>query len=573
MELESQLSEIKEVDYNSSFSKNSSNYIYQKGTTNDKHKTILNELKNFNYDNVATNKMRFVNFNYILNSVLKLKDSIKNDIPLKKYIQHAKPITSSNINLTLKEKKMNKFDFILKTENKLITKKLNKKLNKEIINLNNKNNKNFYFARMCNIETKKMNSNITNKIILIQKNIRGFLSKKIIYERINSEIAKNIINSVLMIQREFRKFLIRKKSLDKYIIKIIQKERKNKCNKIIDLFSLYHYHNYFLKHLLIKKIVITRYLSAQLIQSTFKSYILRRKVLKILKLHKNSYELIYPFEADSVKIKIFTEGFNGFKAYEYYKCPIRECFITYIDKKNIKPGKYLCQMIINGNTSYDKRYKVVSKNDNLYNIIPIGNYQKKKPKKSKVIKNIKDKEKQINDELDNFYFYYYNNIEEKEINKENSISSNSDSYKNYNKNNINYLNQLDENDPDQVIDISKNKNYNKMNNFYLKSNYNYVKDYNNKKKEKEFNENKIKNMYDNLKLQKDDDSITNSEYLNYNNILDELSQSAKSFTSNISIKNINFYSKKTHKTKFQKNNNSKSKNIKKSKKKKYDIKF
>ena len=63
MELESQLSEIKEVDYNSSFSKNSSNYIYQKGTTNDKHKTILNELKTFNYDNVATNKMRFVNFN------------------------------------------------------------------------------------------------------------------------------------------------------------------------------------------------------------------------------------------------------------------------------------------------------------------------------------------------------------------------------------------------------------------------------------------------------------------------------------------------------------------------------
>ena len=569
MELESQLSEIKEVDYNSSFSKNSSNYIYQKGTTNDKHKTILNELKTFNYDNVATNKMRFVNFNYILNSVLKLKDLIKNDIPLKKYIQHAKPITSSNINLTLKEKKMNKFDFILKTENKLITKKLNKKLNKEIINFNNKNNKNFYFTRMCNIETKKMNSNITNKIILIQKNIRGFLSKKIIYERINSEIAKNIINSVLMIQREFRKFLIRKKSLDKYIIKIIQKERKNKCNKIIDLFSLYHYHNYFLKHLLIKKIVITRYLSAQLIQSTFKSYILRRKVLKILKLHKNSYELIYPFEADSVKIKIFTEGFNGFKIYEYYKCPIREYFTTYIDKKNIKPGKYLCQMIINDNTSYDKRYKVVNKNDNLYNIIPIGNYKKKKPKKSKVIKNIKDKDKQINDELDNFYFYYYNNIEEKEINKENSISSNSDSYKNYNKNNINYLNQLDENDPDQVIDISKNKNYNKMNNFYLKSNYNYVKDYNNKKKEKEFNENKIKNMYDNLKLQKDDDSITNSEYLNYNNILDELSQSAKSFTSNISIKNINFYSKKTHKTKFQKNNNSKSKNIKKSKKKKY----
>ena len=48
---------------------------------------------------------------------------------------------------------------------------------------------------------------------------------------------------------------------------------------------------------------------------------------------------------------------------------------------------------------------------------------------------------------------------------------------------------------------------------------------------------------------KKDDSIQ-SQKLNYINILDELSQLSSSSKSNFSMKNINLYSKKTHKTKF-----------------------
>ena len=50
-----------------------------------------------------------------------------------------------------------------------------------------------------------------------------------------------------------------------------------------------------------------------------------------------------------------------------------------------------------------------------------------------------------------------------------------------NNNRINYLNEIDD-DPDQVIDISKSRYNYKYNNTYLKSNYNYVKEYQNKKK-------------------------------------------------------------------------------------------
>ena len=591
IDLDSQLSEIREENYNSNSSKNSSNFISQKINIQKEYKmnNNNNNLSDFNYEKVANNKMQYININVIINSILKLKDVLKTNHPLSKYIQYAKPYDKiSSIKIDSKKIKNTNTGLILNKNNTNIINKIKttKKINKEIINFNQNNiKKNFYFTRMYNIEQKKTNSKFINKIIFLQKSIRGYLSKKIINSNIHNEIAKNIITSVLIIQRAFRKFLIKKKSLDNYIINIINKERNNKSNKIIQLFTRYHYKILFLKKLLIKKIIITRHLSAQLIQSTFKSYILRRQILIILKKQKKCYCLIYPFEANSVEIKIFNNGINNnCKVYEYNKCPIRKYFVTYINKKDIKPGEYLCQMIVDDNIIYDKRYKCVNKNNNLYNLIPIGNYIKKKPKYNKKgINNSKndpkEKDKKIKDELDNFYFYYYSNENSKENSIDISHSQNSEkSNKNRNNNKINYLNEIDEDDPDQVIDISKSIFNNKYNNSYLKSNLNYVKEYTNKKKQKEIYENKIKNIYENIYSSKNDNennSIHNSEYLNYNYILEELSKSSvKSFTSNKSM-NINSYSKKTHQGKFKKNENSHNKNIKKSKNKNknYNIQF
>ena len=577
----SQLSEIKEIDYNSNDSQNSNNNVYKKENKNKEYKTNVNKLKEFNYDKVATNKMKYINFNNINNSILKLKEVLQINNQLSKYIQHAKPYNILDIkykeniypDININEK------LLLNKEKNIANKSIFKKLRKNVINFNNRNTKkNFYFSRMNNIESKKLNLNLTNKIILLQKHIRGFLTKKIINSSINNEISRNIITSILIIQRAIRKFLFRKKYFDNYIIKIINKERNIKCNKIIQLFRSYYYRNSFLKNLLIKKIVITRHLSAELIQSTFKSHILRKKILPILKKEKKSFLLIYPFKAQSVQIKIFINGINNnnYKIYDYSICPIRKCFVTYINKKEIKPGKYICQMLVDKIIALDKRYKSVKKDNNLYNLIPIGNNKSKKLKQLKngINEIPEDKDKKIKKEIDNFYFYYYNNEEEKEIDNDISFSNNSN--KEIQNNNKNYLNKIDDNDPDQVIDISKSKFNYKYNNSYLKSNYNYIKEYKNKRKEKELIENRIKNIWDNLYLkkeEKDNDSINNSENLNYKYILEEISQSSvKSFNTNINVKNLDSYSKRTHKTKFKKNI-SKSKNPKKTKKKKYDIKF
>ena len=64
---------------------------------------------------------------------------------------------------------------------------------------------------MSNIENKKSIHNMNEKIIMIQKHVRGFLSKKIIDEEVNKIIAKRIINKILIIQRVIKNFLYKKK--------------------------------------------------------------------------------------------------------------------------------------------------------------------------------------------------------------------------------------------------------------------------------------------------------------------------------------------------------------------------
>ena len=602
MDVESQISEVKPIENNTINTINSSNYIYQKAIIKDNYEKMVNELRSLNFENIANNKMHHMNFNFLINSIINIKKTINKNNPFMKYIKYVKPYNINNSKVNIKN---NKNKLLLTEKNNIKIKKIddiNINLKEKIINFNRskKNLRNFYFTRMCNIEHKKINTNITDKIILLQKNIRGYLSKKIVDEYINNEIAKNIIDNILTIQRAIRKFLLKKKSLDKLIINIIKNERNNKGNKITDIFSLYHYRNLYKKHLIIKKIVITRYKSASLIQSKFKAFILQRKVEQILQKEKKSYILTYPFSAENVKIKIYMDELNTYKIYNYFICPIRNYFITYIDKKSLEPGEYLCHIIVNDNIKIDKRYKYTDRHNILYNLIPFGNYliKRKKPKqieieiekKNKEIKKQKDKDKKINDELENFYIYYYNNDNNNNNNNSNSYNSYSNSEQENNK--LNYRNQIDDDDPDQVIDISNQMYKSKLNNYFLNSNYKYIKkNYKidkkktgkNKKKDikkdilnmkyklkenlkMEANNNTGQNLFqyklDILGSKDDEDKLYQSQSLNYNNILDELSQSANSVVSNISVRNINFYSKQTHEAKFT-NGNKKKKKAKK----------
>ena len=593
----SQITEVKSLEFNSLNSINSSNFIYKKAVIKEKYEKLSNELRTLNFEKIANNKMQHMNFNFLINSIINLKKITNQNSPFMKYIKYVKPYIIPNSKINKQKKKK----LTINKRSKL-TKKIDLlKLNEHIINFNrnNKNYKNFYYTRMCNIEFKKINSNITEKIILLQKNIRGYLSKKIVDENINNAIAKNIINNILIIQRNFRKFLLKKKSIDKVIIKIIKNERIIKSNKITDLFSLYHYRNKYKKYLIIKKIVIIRYKSALLIQSKFKSYIIHKKIKDILKKERQSYILTYPFQAKNVQIKIYKKKLNKYFAYDYFICPIRKYFIAYISKKSIEPGEYYCHILVDNIIKIDKRYKFITKNNIVYNLISFGNYisKRKKPKqieienekKNKELKMQKEKDKKISDELENFYIYYYNDIENNNnSNSFNSYSTNSE----HERNKFDYRNQIDDDDPDQVIDVTNQIYKSSIYNFYFKPNKS-IKDNNfnlkNKKRKtdeilkRKIDEDRMKNIMQKFETlekenenEKDDDdekdSLNQSESLKFNNKLDEISQQSNSVISNKSLRNIYSYSKIKDEIGFINNklkpSKEKSKNKKKVKKKK-----
>ena len=476
-------------------------FIYKKIIIKEKTKNIKDNLCLLNYEKFAKYKMKNMSINFLLNTIFKIKNSLNKESPIMKYIKNVKLYDYSNLINNTNKKDIkdtfifntnNDFDFLPKNEKKFDLS------GKEI------HYKNSYFSRMIHIDKKIIIHSKKEKIVLIQKYIRGFLQKKKIDEEVNKIIIKKFLDKILIIQNKVRKFLSKKNSLSKMIINIILQERKAKSDKIIDLFSLYHFRNFYKKNLFIKKIIKQRYESILIIQNKYRSYIFKKKVKQIISDEKKVFVLTYPFNAEKVQIKIYYNMNKSYKSFDFFKCPIRKYFMLYIDKNNFNPGEYLCHMIINGNVILDKRYKYIVDKDNiLYNLIYIGdinpqfeieNFNKKKSEKKK---NKKRKKKIIEEEenSDDFYYYCYN---------DNSKSTNSYSTKSFNDNN-----------------------------------------------ERNNNNKKYKISIDSQSIKKEKENSVQSQQLKYNNILYELCHSVSSSKSNFSLNNkINLYSKKTHKTKF-----------------------
>ena len=589
MEFDSQISGSKTLEKNSILS---FKYIYKKVRIRDNIGNAISDLRTFNYEKIAKFKMKNMNLKLLLNSIFKLKSKINKNNPLLKYINYVKPYNYQNLQINIYEKP-SLIDNIFKNKIKKIIPKKESILN---FSSKNRNFRNFYYSRMSNIEYKKINHNRNEKIILIQKHIRGFLSKKIVDEEVNKIIAKKIIHKILIIQKAMRHFLNKKNSLSHLIINIIQNERISKSNKIADVFSLYHYRNQYKKNLIIQKIIKARADSILKIQNKLKSYIFIKKVKEILRKEKKSYVLTYPFNAETVQIKIYLS--NSYRIYDYAICPVRKYFVLYIEKGSIPNSEYLCQMIVNKNIILDKRYKyIVDKNNVLYNLIYIGEPVKieqpkkminleinevkkdkkeiidKKEKKEK--KENKKKKKKNYDETDNdFFFYCYN----ENSNSTNSYSTKSDHEKNKLQANIekikkkeeNILNNINKNKINDFLKPNKEKydkipknlkskflNFMDLNTGNITRNQIFIKNYDFGAYYKKFtnkNQNKFNHinrtyLYENLKA-KNEGSIQ-SQKIKYNNILDELSPSISSSSrSNFSMKNLNSYSKKTHQAKF-----------------------
>ena len=498
-ENESEISENKTIDNKSILSLN---FIYKKITIKKDVKNIKDNLRTLNYEKIAKYKMKNMSINFLINSIFKLKKTLQKTNPIMKYIKNVKPYDYTNILNTVSNKEQIIKEY-LKNNNKKIPFNINNKKEKHLdLTHKEKHYKNYYYSRMANIDKEKVIKSRKEKVIFIQKYIRGFLCKKILNEEVSKIIIKKFIEKILLIQKHIKEFLHKKKSLNNIIINIINTERKIKSNKITDLFSLFHFRNYYKKKLLIEKIIEQRKQSILLIQNKYRSFIYKKKVKEIILKEKDVYVLNYPFKASSVKINIYYNMNKAFKVFEFFKCPIRKYFITYIDKDIFTPGEYLCRLYVNGNFTLDQRYKYFPNTDNnLYNLIYIGDTKpqieidinnKKSKKKKKRKKKIKIEEEE--ETSDDFYYYCYN---------DNTNSTNSLSTKSYNENNLN--------------------NKNKRNKYSIDSQ--------SIKKEKSIQSQKIK----------------------YNNILNELNQSISSSKSHFSLNKINSYSKNTHKTKFGNN--------------------
>ena len=498
-EKESEISENKTIENKSILSLN---FIYKKITIKKGVKNIKDSLRTLNYEKIAKYKMKNMSINFLINSIFNLKNSLKNTSPIMKYIKNVKLYDYNNIIKTIPNKEQIVKEYLKNNNSKKIPLKINNKKEKHI-DLSNKEKhyKNYYYSRMANIDKEKVIKSRKEKIIFIQKYIRGFLCKKILNEEVSKIIIKKFIEKILLIQKHIKEFLYKKKSLNNIIINIINTERKIKSNKITDLFSLYHYRNFYKKKLLIEKIIKQRNQNILLIQNKYRAFIYKKKVKEIILKEKDVYVLNSPFKASSVKINIYYNMNKAFKVFEFFRCPIRKYFITYIDKSIFTQGEYLCRFYVDGNFTLDQRYKYFPNSDNnLYNLIYIGDTKPqieigvnpKKNKKKKKKKKIKVEEEEENS--DDFYYYCYN---------DNTNSTNSLSTKSYNENNLG--------------------NKNKRNKYSIDSQ--------SIRKEKSIQSQKIK----------------------YNNILGELNQSISSSKSHFSLNNkINAYSKNTHKTKFGK---------------------
>jgi len=301
-ENESEISENKTIDNKSILSLN---FIYKKITIKKDVKNIKDNLRTLNYEKIAKYKMKNMSINFLINSIFKLKKTLQKTNPIMKYIKNVKPYDYTNILNTISNKEQIIKEY-LKNNNKKIPFNINNKKEKHLdLTHNEKHYKNYYYSRMANIDKEKVIKSRKEKVIFIQKYIRGFLCKKILNEEVSKIIIKKFIEKILLIQKHIKEFLHKKKSLNNIIINIINTERKIKSNKITDLFSLFHYRNYYKKKLLIEKIIEQRKQSILLIQNKYRSFIYKKKVKEIILKEKDVYVLNYPFKASSVKINIF----------------------------------------------------------------------------------------------------------------------------------------------------------------------------------------------------------------------------------------------------------------------------
>ena len=331
---------------------------------------------------ISKNKINYMNNKKLFSTINNYNNSNITD-PINKYVNTFIPFIPKKIKkeeLSSNFMKLNK-EFLYDIEKINLNPKKSVNEKEKLLNFKKDNFKlhNYYLSRTINVENRKKEKTYEETIILIQKNIRGFLYRI----KINREISRltiiYIIEKIMKIQNSFRSFLKKKKNNKNLVIKIIKKERKIKANKIIDLFLMYHLKNQYKKYLIINEIIYQRIKSVNKIRKVFKYFLIRKKINEIKNLQKNNLEIIYPINSKKdIKLKVYYNNHNIYKIYQFEFCEIRKIFVLYINNdmigdNNFKNG-YLCHFLVDNQCVIDKRYKIIkNKNGIIYNFIYFPN--------------------------------------------------------------------------------------------------------------------------------------------------------------------------------------------------------
>ena len=246
---------------------------------------------------------------------------------------------------------------------------------------------NEYGLRYINNDIYNKNKDKNEKIILIQSFIRCFLLRKKMKLNLLNKIYLENRNTkiIIFIQKYIRAFLVKLRIRKKIIMNYIERSRKEAINILINNMRSYNNIIKTKKILFIKNKLEERNKYAKYIQETFRNYLFYNSFKKLMKELNEKYSIIYSCKGNKVELIIYLEENNNLipKKYNFNFNKLINSFTLFINPDKLYPGKYKCQFIIDDIVICDKNYPYIQYKNELYNIIEIKLYNKKKEEKRK----------------------------------------------------------------------------------------------------------------------------------------------------------------------------------------------
>ena len=295
-----------------------------------------------------------------------------------------------------------------------------------------------YGLRYISDDIYNMENDKNNKIILIQSWVRGFLLKKKLNFNLKNKtyLEKRNIKKIIVLQKNIRSFLSKLIIRKRIIINFIKQKRIKAINLIINKMRSYNNILKMKKFIFINNKIEERNKYVKYIQETFRNYKFYISFNKLMKEINEKYFIMYQSKGKKVELIIYFEENNDLvpKKYIFNYNKLLNCFILLINKNNLYAGKYKCQFIIDDIVICDKNYPYIQYNNELYNIIEfrsnkrkqkedknqIKNFKKENNNNNKIFDNYENKMKEniLNKKICNYKNKYYNEEEDEEYNDE-----------------------------------------------------------------------------------------------------------------------------------------------------------